>query len=281
MTVSVLITCHNRVDTTLLCLNALRDSFVDCGSSDSKVVVFLVDDGSTDGTGRKVQGWFDAVSNENFRGNVISADSTLFWSRGMALAWRKSLEYEKINSCKFDFFLWLNDDVILEKTGLSSIFRDYEKVRSVVAGACGVKRNDEWVMTYGGMDASYRKLVPNGSPQRLDGWFTGNVLLVPRDAYEKVGLISDEYSHACGDNDYAMRLKRAEIPFYASSQFVGVCEYGPVNKVKEWPIYKRVPLLFMPGMWNLRDLWIFQCKFYNPFRALIYCLHRIYVVLKG
>ena len=258
MVISVLITCHDRVDTTLLCLNALRDSFVDYGLSDFKAVVFLVDDGSSDGTGQQVHEWFDSVSNENFFGHVIHTDGTLFWSRGMALAWRKALEYEKINSCKFDFFLCLNDDVILEKMGLSSIFLDYEKVRSVVAGACGVKRNDEWVMTYGAMDATYRKLVPNGSPQRSGGWFTGNVLLVPRDIYEKVGIISDEYSHAYGDNDYAMRLKRARIPFYASSRFVGICEYGPVNKVKEWSIDKRVPLLFVPSMWNFEI-----CGFFN------------------
>ena len=292
MLVSVLITCHNRVATTLSCCKALRKSVL-CASNESdglwfgdlRVVVFLVDDGSNDGTGEVVRCWFDSVADQKFSGHVIDADGSLYWSKGMALAWRTAIKYEAKRSEKFDFFLWLNDDVIFEPDGFFSLLNDYKIVNNssqeVVCGACGIVRNDIWSMTYGALDASYEKIVPNGAPIRTEGWFTGNVLLVPRKTYEIIGMISDEYTHAYGDNDYAMRLKRSGIPFFASSKYVGICEYGAVNKIKEWPLNKRLPLLIEPSMWNLRDIWVFQMKFYNIFRAILHSVHKIYVVFKG
>lgn len=290
MKIAVLVACHNRVATTLNSLRALFESweqvkkYRDYGN-DLTANLFLVDDGSSDGTGTAVKKWIDSVSLSTdgaFRGRVIYGDGSWYWSKSMAEAWRSAVEYENTASVQFDFFFWLNDDVILEPFGLVSLLEDTVNTQhGVVVGACGIKRDGKWLMTYGAMDSRYRKMCPTGKPECIDGWFTGNVLLVPRMSFKEIGIISSDYSHAYGDIDYAMRLKRKGIPFYASSKYVGVCEYGPVNKIKEWPLCRRIPLLFTPSMWNLRDVWIFQNKFYNPFRAVIYCLHRILIVLRG
>lgn len=70
-TVAVLMTCHNRVDKTLKCLSALFKQSV-CESI--KLDVFLVDDGSTGGTGRIVQ-------KEYPEAHVVYGDGNLFWNR--------------------------------------------------------------------------------------------------------------------------------------------------------------------------------------------------------
>ena len=62
--------------------------------------VYLVDDGSTDGTSEAVKKNFPQV-------NIIKGDGTLFWNGGMRVAFSKAMESEH------DYYLWLNDDTIL------------------------------------------------------------------------------------------------------------------------------------------------------------------------
>ncbi len=63
--IAVLLTCHNRRAETLRCLEALLAQ--DAGAS---LRVFLVDDGSTDGTGEAVRVSFPQV-------NVVQGDGSL------------------------------------------------------------------------------------------------------------------------------------------------------------------------------------------------------------
>ena len=79
MSIAVLMTCHNRVETTLACLRRLTPQL---SPTDG---VFLVDDGSMDGTGVKVKAEFSDV-------NVINGDGTLYWARGMHLAWKSAIK---------------------------------------------------------------------------------------------------------------------------------------------------------------------------------------------
>ncbi len=67
---------------------------------DYHLSVFLVDDGSTDGTAEAVKNKFPEV-------NVIQGNGNLFWAGGMRLAWSEALKQH------FDFYFLLNDDTIL------------------------------------------------------------------------------------------------------------------------------------------------------------------------
>ena len=55
--IAVLMTCYNRHQSTLSCLEALYNQSVD----DVKLDVYLVDAGCTDGTGEAVRGRFPEV----------------------------------------------------------------------------------------------------------------------------------------------------------------------------------------------------------------------------
>lgn len=94
-------------------------------------------------------------------------------------------------------------------------------------------------------------------------------------------MISGEYSHARADYDYAERLKKARISFYCSSNYVGVCKNDFADKVCNLSFWQRLQLLWLPGYWNLHDLWSFKSMHFSKCRAMISCLHLVYCAIKG
>lgn len=275
--VAVLMTCHNRVETTLACLRRLVPQL---GNGDK---VFLVDDGSEDNTGAKVKTEFPEV-------DVINGDGTLYWAKGMRLAWETAIKSGR----KFDFFLWLNDDVMLKPDAISVLISDFDQlianrsftpVRSgsltipVVVGACAMDESFA-ASSYAATNRKDERIEPNGvSPQKAEGWFNGNVVFIPFAAYAIVGMISDDYSHSRADYDYAERLKRKKIPFYASSNFVGVCRRDSRRVLTEKGLAKRIRYLFMPGNTNLHDLWRYRRRHFGYVRAFVSCCHLMVHVL--
>lgn len=89
--IAVLLTCFNRVLKTINCLEAL---YAQQGLNIRFVVeIFLVDDGSTDGTS-------EAVSNKFPEVIIIKGNGSLFWNKGMHLAWETASMRQK-----YDFYL--------------------------------------------------------------------------------------------------------------------------------------------------------------------------------
>src|ERR1044072_5261743 len=102
--IAVLLTCFNRKEKTLTCLDALKKA-IGALSFDVSVAIYLVDDGSTDGTAASVLSRFPEV-------NLIHGSGNLFWAGGMRLAWETALKAE------MDYFLLLNDDTYLYESSL-------------------------------------------------------------------------------------------------------------------------------------------------------------------
>ena len=95
---AVILTVHNRRETTLRCLRDWEKCPVPEGW---EVDIWLTDDGSTDGTAEAVAAEFPQV-------HIIAGDGTLFWCRGMLAAWEAA-----DRAGEYDAFLWLNDDTYL------------------------------------------------------------------------------------------------------------------------------------------------------------------------
>lgn len=257
------------METTLACLRRLVPQL---GNGDR---VFLVDDASADCTSVKVKAEFPDV-------NVINGDGTLYWARGMHLAWESAIK----SGDKFDFFLWLNDDVMLTPDAISSLLSDYDQLTTshqplttspVIVGAC------EWggECTYGVTDLKYRKIKPIGKPQLSNGWLNGNVVLVPWATYQAVGMVCPDYTHARADYDYAERLRKAGIPFYGSSNYVGTCRNDYVRKMQGLSFCQRMKLLVRPSYWNLHDLWLIRRRHYGVMAAVVSCVHLIFIAARG
>lgn len=270
--IAVLMACHNRFRETLRALSELEQA-----TNRLDYDVYLVDDGSTDGTPETVRIKFPYV-------NVIHGDGELYWARGMHLAWETAAR-----KMDYDFYLWLNDDVSLKPGAIVNILSDYSRINTnsesstinnplVIVGACSEDTNES-ICSYGATDAFDSRIIPNGQPQCASGWFNGNCVLVPKEVYRRVGMISDEYAHARADYDYAERLKTADIPFYCSSQYVGVCHDDFEMRMFGKSLWYRIRLLWGPSYFNLHDLWLIKRRYHGWLKAIVSCTHLILLVL--
>lgn len=248
-------TCYNRVDTTLKCLQRLFNQEMPEGYSFD---VWLVDDASPDKTGERVKSAYPQV-------NVIQGTGNLFWCKGMRLAWDKASE-----AYDYDFYLWLNDDVILKEGAILNIFSDYEKVKSVIVGTFS-SDFQECDVSYGAT-----RQLPNGfSPEVGTSGMNGNFVLIPKTVYKTVGPICGEYNHQYGDYDYGWQLRKKGLEYYSSSRFCGVCPQQPERylHLENYNLIGRLKLLFQPKGYSLHDAFLYKRRNWGVLRAILSVMH--------
>jgi len=255
--IAILITCHNRKHLTLNCLHALFSQ--KCLDVFFKIEIFLVDDGCTDGTSNLVKLKFPLV-------NIIQGNGSLFWNRGMHLAWETAS-----NSKDYDYYLWLNDDTLLYEDSIIK-FLNAAKItnnKSVICGSTISKINNK--ISYGGNSKSGNLLNPNGYLQEVFT-FNGNSVLVPKFVFKKIGNLDKRFQHAIGDFDYSLRVRKANLKSYVLENFIGTCEGSeklPIWCLHNEPLYKKVKNLYSPlGNSHPYYYFIFELKHYGLFIAI-------------
>jgi len=214
--IAVLMTCHNRREVTLSCLRSLFEQRCDI----ARLSVFLVDDGSSDGTASSIAAKFPRVK-------VIQGSGQLYWGGGMRLAFAVAVNYD------VDFHLWLNDDVVLDRDAVDRLLTTHEQVRrsrrgpTIIAGA--VRDPVTRTTTYSGLrrrsvwhPLRFEHVEPGPLPERCET-MSGNVVLVPRDAFEKLGAVDRALVHMMGDCDYGLRLASIGGEVWLAAHHVGTC----------------------------------------------------------
>ena len=218
MRVAVVMTCHNRRALTVRCLDSLRTQH-----GDADIALFLVDDGSSDGTAEAVRAVWPAA-------HIIAGNGALFWNGGMRLAWETAAQ-----AGPFDHYLWLNDDVVLEPGAIGRLLREAATLAGadgaiVLAGSTRFPGTD--AASYGGQQRTNPRrplrlsVAPPGNAPIAGESVSGNIVLVSAAAFARLGNLSPVFVHIFGDLDYGFRARTAGIPVYAGSGFFGVCE-GP------------------------------------------------------
>ena len=215
--IAVILTCFNRKQKTLDCLEALAAS---TGVENIQITAILVDDGSTDGTAEVVSATFPWVQ-------VVTTSENLFWCRGMHRAFDIAMKSD------YDYYLWLNDDTSLYSDALSRLLACESGLRAQhgkPAIVVGSTVDAKGVPTYGGAvqesawkRTRFKRLLPAETPQRCDA-MNGNIVLVPREVAQVVGNLDPAFEHAMGDTDYALRARRLGIGVWVGPGVYGVCE---------------------------------------------------------
>ncbi|NJK57590.1 MAG: glycosyltransferase family 2 protein [Pleurocapsa sp. SU_5_0] len=216
---AILITCHNRSQVTLNCLSALYNQ---------KPIfkVYLVDDGSRDGTSKDVEKQYPSVK-------IFPGDGNLFWVGGMHLAFAEAMKNDH------EYYLWLNDDTILESNALQTLIDTYSLVKnqgylkSIIVGS--VKDPDTGQYSYGGRIRSTKKfsrtfeaVEPTYEPQECDT-MQGNIVLIPRSVVEIVGNLEPAFTHQRGDLDYGLRAKKLGCSIFVAPGYLGTCPQNLVT----------------------------------------------------
>lgn len=234
MKIAVLYTCFNRKEKTLSSLKGLYES-VRIYNQQAKgehisPVVYLTDDGCTDGTA-------DAIR-ESFPDreiHILQGTGSMFWAGGMRFAWREALKRHK----DWEFYLLLNDDTDIFGFCLKDLLVTHDycmsnfKTPGIYSGIT-CSKSDMNTTTYGGTVFSNRFLgkghqVQISKQPQLVHTTNANILLVPKSVVDTIGIFYDSYQHSLADFDYSMTARRKGIPVLVTASYCGACDRDHPN----------------------------------------------------
>lgn len=248
---AVLITTFNRKEKTRACLERLLRLEV-------SIPIYLLDDNSTDGT-------FEMIKYEFPNVRLVRGNGNLFWNRGMHRAWSEAAKK------KHDFYIWLNDDVILHQDALAEIYKCSlaENHEAIISGL--IECNKTGKIIYGGSNQNKKLIEPTGYSQPIR-FMNGNVVLVPRKVFEKLGNLDPVFHHDLGDVDYGLRAQKFGFKVLTTTKVVGSGEPNPQCRVRlnNSTISKRFQKLYSPLGSNPHINFRFRKRHYGLFNASVY-----------
>ena len=241
--VSIVLACYNRREMTLRCLASLFTQ----ADANVELAVHLFDDGSSDGTAAAVRGAHPFV-------NIIAGDGDAYWGGGMAAAMRAALQ------TRSDFILWLNDDVVLDRSAISHLLIAHAEAEAsrgpgphLIVGA--VADPNRRMTTYAGWrrrnawhPIQLERVEPNGGLNPAET-MNGNCVLIPTEAANRIGAIDPNLVHQLGDIDYGYRAVQSGCRIWVAPEPIGTC--APNLKVRPWTntsrsSWERLRALFSP-----------------------------------
>jgi GT2 family glycosyltransferase len=210
--------CHNRVACTTQSVRSLKSQIVPGVSVD----LFLVDDGSHDGTAQAVREIMPEAT-------ILTGDGNLFWCGGVRWAFAEAIRKD------YDFYLWLNDDTTLDQDALARMLETHRTVSANGSGAnviVGSTRDPKTGrFTYGGWTRfrkptgliSWKKTPPHMEMPLACDTMNGNCALISRSVVERIGNLDAAFIHSMGDLDYGLRATKNGCRVYIAPGYYGTC----------------------------------------------------------
>ncbi len=201
--VALVIPVYNRRDTTLQGLRSLAR--IDTEGLD--VGIFVVDDGSTDGTGDAIREHFPDVV-------LIEGDGSLHYAAGTNRGISAALEWEP------EYIATMNDDAVFHEQFLERLVKTAERNPRSIVGALLLLWNEPhkvfqvgqyWNTWKGGWVIPEDLTAFNVPKEEFEvECIVGNCVLFPVEAIRENGLMDEvKFPHGWGDAQYLMRMRKA------------------------------------------------------------------------
>lgn len=213
-TVCVIMTCFNRKEKTINCIESLQ-----LGNPEVVFKYIIVDDCSSDGT-------VDELIKLPYDIEIITGNGHLFWNGGM----HKGIEYVQRNKICNDYVMLVNDDVTFFEGCLEKLFFLCKSKNSSVV--VGTLMDEEGQLSYGGIQYTSSKLIKYrvvSTEKAIEcDTFNANCVLIPMKMFVNIGNLDPFYQHAMGDFDYGMHIIRQGYHIINSDFYVGICNTNSV-----------------------------------------------------
>lgn len=215
---AVLLTCFNRKEKTLASLERLTKAYQPYREQ-FNLVVYLTDDGSTDGTA-------DAVRLNYPDTKILKGNGSLYWAGGMRNSWETAIKGD------YDAYLLLNDDTDVKDDFLTTLLETHDyciatyNTSGIYIGSTKDPKTNE--LSYGGAKLTnkfwfkYHFIPPTQKPQLCD-LGNANIMWVPKQVVEHIGTLSKGYIHGVADYDYTLMANKANIPVLIAPGYLGTC----------------------------------------------------------
>jgi GT2 family glycosyltransferase len=222
---AVLVTCHNRIAVSEQTLPKLDECLRSLPAIDS--TIFVVDDGSSDGTGARLKALLPDIVLEYGSGD-------LFWNGGMCRAYEIARQRGS-----FDAYLLFNDDVFVDCGAVRSSLDHYLRLndkRPAILAASTQSHGSE-AISYSAFrrlsrlrPLSVERVHPDGTLQPCDS-FNGNFVLVPGPFFEQIGGLDRRFRHGYGDIDLGYVARNHGVVSYLAPMPIGRCDgHTPTSK---------------------------------------------------
>ncbi len=254
--IAALACSYNRLQKTASFLTSVLSQSI---PANYELDVYLLDDNSPDGTAAHVQKNFPSV-------HVVEGSGQLFWAGGMRTLWAHVLKQDE-----YDFYLLLNDDVVLYDGAIERLLAAYDLSRfpdNIILGS--VQHPEQHEVTYGGFKLRSKLMgltsLETPDPVELKACDIGNanILLVDRSTVDKIGILSDSYTHAFADFDYTLTANKNGVKVWLGPGFYGSCEndHGLSWLPQTTPLKKRIDYLYSPKGIALKEYMRYIKKFF-------------------
>ena len=199
--VAAVIPVYNRRDLTLQCLRSMEKLVLD----GIELNIFVVDDGSTDGTSESISQNFPYVT-------IVQGDGNLWYTGAINLGIATAMKSEP------EYLLLMNDDQVYDQDALRLMVESAEHYSPCVVGGLLLswekphsifQVSPTWRTLWGGWRHWQQQTiwtVPESSWE-VD-LIVGNCMIVPADAVKRFGPMNEVLFPNSGDAEFTPRLKR-------------------------------------------------------------------------
>lgn len=266
-----MVACFNRIETTRIFLESFYNLNL---NSRVELILYLLDDGSTDGTSDMIIKNFPQVK-------LLRSEGGNYWAGGMRLVYHSIQEVDMLD---YTHLFVLNDDIVLERSAVLDTLRVLERSnwnRPEYSYTAVMSMFDKEVgrVVYGGLINKSRlggfilDIVEPTDEISMAETLNMNAALISRGAIEQIGFLDKRFAHHRADIDFGLRLVRSGGKVLVMPGIHGLCTlntYRSYNYLMERNLLRRILLLVHPKNEPILERWIFYSRHSRGFGLLIY-----------